>query len=175
MALTFLTALVVAADLTVGFAAAESRHGLHEKREILDTVHSDWRPGTKLSPDAIVPIRIALTQSNLNSGFDRLMSVSHPESADYGQHLTADEVRDIFAPPDESVKAVREWLIAAGLNSDAIAHSGNKGWLAVDMPVADAERLFESQLYEYEHSKSGKYEQASALAFQVVSDLNCSK
>lgn len=83
------------------------------------------------------------------------MAISHPQSQDFGKHLTSDEVHDLFAPSEHAVKAVRDWLIEAGIDARAIAHSDNKGWLAADVPAEHAERLFRAQLHEYEHTETG--------------------
>jgi len=52
-------------------------------------------------------MRIALTQRNLDKGHQWLMDVSHPNSEKYGQHWSADDVAQAFAPrysttPDET-------------------------------------------------------------------------
>ena len=44
-------------------------------------------------PDAILDLRIALTQSDSKGLVDTLMAVSEPSSARYGQYLTKEEVR----------------------------------------------------------------------------------
>ncbi|KAK4897639.1 hypothetical protein LTR27_004785 [Elasticomyces elasticus] len=128
---------------------------VHETRAIADAAHSSWRAASRLPPEVIVPVRIALKQQNLDVGIDRLMSISHPDSSDYGKTLTTDEVTRLFAPSAVSVEAVRDWLVESGVPPANIAHSDSKGWLAVDMTAAHAERLLESELYEFEHLKTG--------------------
>lgn len=44
------------------------------------------------SPSTTIRMRIALTQSNPEGLTDALMDVSTPDSANYGQHLTKEEV-----------------------------------------------------------------------------------
>ena len=79
------------------------------------------------------------------------MDVSHPASANYGRHLSAVEVHELFAPLAETIDAVRSWIAdTANVNKSDILHSSNKGWLAVDIPVKDAERIFQTQYYEHE-------------------------
>jgi tripeptidyl-peptidase-1 len=123
---------------------------VHEKR---DTPHSHSR--IRLDNDAIIPIRIALRQNNLHTGHDYLMDVSHPSSKNYGKHWTAEEVHDHFAPSEEAVQAVKDWLLSSGLHEHDIFHYENKGWLAMDIPASHAEHLLETDYYEYE--KSGSY------------------
>jgi tripeptidyl-peptidase I len=130
---------------------------VHEKRDSDLVASTRWHPTARLAPTAMIPIRIALTQSNLNVGIDRLLAISHPESTEYGRILAADEVNGLFAANDEAIDTVRGWLIASGVEPSAIALSDSKAWLAVDMAVADAEHLLDAEFYEYEHLQSGKH------------------
>ncbi|KAK7966889.1 uncharacterized protein PG986_001166 [Apiospora aurea] len=65
---------------------------------------------TKSSSDAIIPVRIGLAQSNLETGYQRLMEVSHPSSPNYGKHLSHEEVVELFAPKKEASVSVQAWL-----------------------------------------------------------------
>ena len=86
---------------------------------------------------------------------ERLMlGRSHPDSSKYGQYWTQDEIHNLFAPSDESVKAVREWLEMFGIDSSRVVHSDNKGWLAFDATVEEAEKLLLTEYYEHEHRHS---------------------
>ncbi|KAK5693413.1 hypothetical protein LTR97_009982 [Elasticomyces elasticus] len=144
------------AFMTQGQVVSSFSNTVHETRAIADGAHSSWRAAPRLPPEVIVPVRIALKQQNLAVGIDRLMSMSHPDSSDYGKTLTTDEVTRLFAPSAVSVEAVRDWLVESGVPPATIAHSDSKGWLAVDMTAAHSERLLESELYEFEHLKTGK-------------------
>ena len=139
----------VSALVASAFAAPTSNHVLHEKRETrLPHVR------TRVDPDSIIPIRIALRQSNLESGYERMMGVSHPTSESYGKHLSAEEVHDIFAPSDDTVQIVKDWLLDSGLGEADIRHYDNKAWLAVDMPAAHAGKLLRTEYFEHESSTS---------------------
>jgi tripeptidyl-peptidase-1 len=108
----------------------------------------------RVHPDSIVPIRIGLKQSNLEIGYERLMDVSHPSSKNYGNHLSAAEVHELFAPAEETVQAVKDWLILSGVDASSITDYENRGWLAIDMPAQQAERLLSTEYYEHD-SKDG--------------------
>ena len=84
--------------------ALPASHVLHEKRQT-PSLHRRQR----VDSEAIIPIRIGLKQSDLDSGYERLMEVSHPSAELYGQHLSAEEVHSIFAPADKTVETVRNW------------------------------------------------------------------
>jgi hypothetical protein len=62
----------------------------------------------------------------------------------------------MFAPAEEVVQAVRNWLVSSGIEDNEIVHSDNKGWLAFDIPAWQAEDLFQTEYHEHEHSESGK-------------------
>lgn len=47
-------------------------HVIHEKR---NTPSKDWVKGARIEKDAIIPMRIGLTQTNLHNGYDLLMDV----------------------------------------------------------------------------------------------------
>lgn len=95
-----LTLLAVASLSLLSHAAPteNARHVLHEKR---NTTPRRWQRGVRVHPDAILPLKIGLTQSNLDDGYDLLMQVSHPTSSGYGKHWSAEEVHDFFAPAEE--------------------------------------------------------------------------
>jgi len=137
--------------LQLGGATPVKRNGysLHEARS--GSLSRLQRRGSRVHPDAVVPFKIGLTQSNLDSAYELFMNVSHPASPGYGKHLNVDEVNSIFAPQPDTVAIVREWLAeVSGLDESAILQSLNKGWLAVDLPVRDAERIFLTQYHEHE-------------------------
>ncbi|TVY14727.1 Aorsin [Lachnellula arida] len=123
-------------------------HVVHEKRSVsLPHVHKRRR----VDSDAIIPVRIGLRQSNLHTGYDRLMEVSHPSSVNYGKHLSKEEVHSLFAPDDETTHIVKNWLLRSNLiQKHDIIHYENKSWLAVDMPAKHAETLFGTKYYEHE-------------------------
>lgn len=70
--------LALAATLTLCEASPaphssdRGTHVVHEKRS---EASSPWVKGPKVDKDAILPIRIGLTQSNLENGYDHLMDV----------------------------------------------------------------------------------------------------
>jgi tripeptidyl-peptidase-1 len=76
-------------------ASPTGNFAIHEKR---DANPVGWSKVESLDRRALIPMKIALTQRNLDQGAEHLNSVSHPSSAKYGKHWTAQEVADYFAP-----------------------------------------------------------------------------
>ncbi|CAI7645716.1 unnamed protein product [Penicillium manginii] len=150
MLLHQLCAVLAAAALS-GAAPSSVKHLLHEKR---DKSALDWVKGDRVESNAILPVRIGLTQNNLEKGYDYLMDVSNPDSSKYGNYWSADEVHDMFAPSSQTVEEVREWLHSVGIDPSRVVHSDNKGWIAFDAYAHEAERLFVTEFYEHKHTAS---------------------
>ena len=84
----------------------------------------------------------------------------------------------MFAPSEDAVEAVRNWLVASGIDGNLIAHSDNRGWLAMDIPAWQAEELFQTEYHEHVHSGSenvrigcDEYAPASRLK-AILADFN---
>jgi tripeptidyl-peptidase-1 len=58
----------------------------------------------------------------------------------------------MYAPAEETIQAVRTWLISSGIPASQIIHSDNKGWIAMDIPAWRAEELFQTAYHEHVHS-----------------------
>ena len=149
-----LTLLIGLCTLTVTAAPAPNNHYVsHEKRHSLS---SAWSKADRVHKDVKLPMRVGLTQSNLDKGHELLMDVSDPASPRYAQHYTAEEVIDIFAPAAETVEAVSKWLHSAGIEAARITHSVNKQWLGFDATTAEAEELLQTEYHFYEHARTGE-------------------
>ena len=81
---------------------------------------------------------------------------SNPFSSKYGQHYTAEEVHEIFAPSSYTVDRVRAWLEAAGIEPHRVFQSTNKQWLQFDAETAEVEGLLQAEYHHYEHLHTGR-------------------
>ena len=145
--------LLACTGLVVGSLAAPStNYVLHEKR---NRIPPGWRQTEKLEATDVLPIRIALTQSNLDRTNEYLMQVSHPESDTYGQHWSAKSIAETFAPAQEAVDLVTAWLVSEGVQLERILRSQSLGWLVFNATVDEAQNLLKAEYYRYRHS-SGK-------------------
>ncbi|KAG8526033.1 uncharacterized protein KY384_000795 [Bacidia gigantensis] len=148
----FLTAIALTVS-TLAAPAPSSNHVLHEKREA-KLLH--WEKRDRVHPDVLLPVRIGLTQSNLDKGPELLDEVSNPASPKYGQHYSMEDVYDIFAPQTETVEAVRTWLQDSGIHVDRISQSTNKQWIQLDSTTAELESLINADYHHYEHYQTGR-------------------
>lgn len=82
LALLSLTSLF-AISWSIPTATQSYRFQLHEKRS---SAPKAWKRSERVHPDAILPIRIGLTQSNLENIYEHLMDVADPDSPNFGKH-----------------------------------------------------------------------------------------
>ncbi|EMD32917.1 hypothetical protein CERSUDRAFT_98929 [Gelatoporia subvermispora B] len=108
----------------------------------------------RAEPGALLPLRIALKQNNLDNLEEFLLDVSHPASPNYGKYWTPAKVAQSFRPSSEAVDTVRMWLIDSGLEPAKIALSPTGGWIHATVTVSEAESLLGTEYYVY-HSKRG--------------------
>lgn len=143
------TLLTLGALVASVIAAPSSTHVLHEKRNALPF---GWERHDKLPSHEVLPMRIALKQSNLDKAEDFLMEVSHPTSPKYGQHWSAKKVAETFAPSRESFDTVIVWLKSSGISPERISRSQSMGWLTFDATVGEAENLLKTEFFMHKHT-----------------------
>lgn len=61
----------------------------------------------------------------------------------------------LFAPDDETISAVKSWLLDKGIASKRIKLSAGKNWLRFDASVEEAEALLLAEYRMYEDSSTG--------------------
>ncbi|KAJ5319748.1 hypothetical protein N7508_000031 [Penicillium antarcticum] len=145
--------LLLGLAAVVSLAVPTQYYELHERR---DSTPSSWMEAKKLDGKVSLPVRIGLKQSNLEYGHELLMDLSNPLSSRYGQHLSSNEVHDLFAPTQKSVDNVRSWLESAGITKDRVTQSVNKQWIQFDADAEELEKLLHTKYYLYSHSETGR-------------------
>jgi tripeptidyl-peptidase I len=103
-----------------------SRSVVHEKRS---AIPNGWTRLERHASDAIMPMRFGLRQRNLDRIEEFLLDVSHPDSSNYGNYWTAEQIAATFAPSQETVNTVQEWLGSAGIHPDRVMVTSGKVWL----------------------------------------------
>jgi tripeptidyl-peptidase-1 len=136
--------------------AAPSRHSNHVVHERRTLEPIGWVRSHRADADDIIPLRIGMKQQNLHMLEDLLMEVAHPDSPTYGQHWTPEKVVEFFASSESTICSVRTWLGASGIAEDVIRLSPNKGWIELNLTVATAERLLNTEYHVYKHPSGAK-------------------
>jgi tripeptidyl-peptidase-1 len=127
-------------------------HVLHERRRVTPP---GWVKHSGMDPERLLPMKVAMKQSNIENLDDYLMRVSHPDSKGYGKHWTHQEITETFAPSQDTVKAVHDWLILAGVAKEQISKSQSMGWLNFNTTVKEAEKLLKTEYHLYKHEVTG--------------------
>ncbi|EJU00428.1 subtilisin-like protein [Dacryopinax primogenitus] len=127
----------------------------HERRSVLP---HQWEEHSDAHPDMRVPLRIALTQSNLDVAYDELLKVSDPESPDFANHWTAKQIAQFFAPSKETVDTVIAWLEDEGIDRSRVKQTDSLGWLQVaNLSVTEAETLLDTKYRIYKHASGAPH------------------
>jgi len=103
--------------VALAMATRRSRNNglaVYEKRTSDVTL---WKRTSILDQSLIIPLKVALAQSNLEKAEDLLMSVSHPASSNFSQHWTAKDVAQRFAPSTEAISSVAVWIRQSGIGA----------------------------------------------------------
>lgn len=92
-----------------------------------------------------------MKQANIDRLEEFLLDVSHPHSPNYGKHWSPKQIAETFAPSQDSIDAVIDWLDSEGLSRDRIKLSNSKGWVQIDATVEEVEKLLDAEYYLYTH------------------------
>ncbi|KAF8169680.1 Pro-kumamolisin, activation domain-containing protein, partial [Mycena galopus ATCC 62051] len=104
----------------------------------------------RADPDARIPLRFSLAQLNLDKLETFLLEIADPRSYKYGQHCSAVKVKETFQPSAETVETVYAWLTYdGGIHEDRTKLSSNGDILQLNLTIAEAEGLLQSEYYVY--------------------------
>ena len=131
-----------------------SDYVVHEQRAVIPF---GWRRVERLNGSFILPIRIALVQTNLDKAEEYLLSVSDPTSENYGKHWSAEKIANTFKPSNETVDTVLTWLVRAGISLQRIKQSQSLGWLQFNCTVTEAQNLLKTEYYTFKHTSGAPH------------------
>ncbi|KAJ7743035.1 subtilisin-like protein [Mycena maculata] len=139
------TLLLVALVAVVGSVAAVPR-----------SVPAEWSLHRRADPDALIPLKFSLAQSNLEKLETFLLDIADPRSPNYGQHWSPAQVKETFRPSTETVDTVHAWLTHdAGIHAHKIRLSSNGDILQLNVTIAEAESLLRAEYYVYSNDEDG--------------------
>ncbi|KAI0787605.1 subtilisin-like protein [Fomes fomentarius] len=115
-----------------------------------------WSLHRRADPDAFIPLKFALVQSNVHNLDTYLLDVADPSSPNYGQHWSPAKVADTFRPSAESVETVRSWLVNdSAIDPHKIQLSRNGDVIRLNITVAQAEEVLGTEYYVYRSGEEG--------------------
>ncbi|XP_028252198.1 tripeptidyl-peptidase 1 [Parambassis ranga] len=98
-----------------------------------------WTHVGRVDPAEELELTFALKQQNVHLLEETLRLVSDPDSAQYGKHLSLEEVASLVRPSELTQKVVRHWLQSHGITSCLTVHT--QDFLQCAMTADVAERL----------------------------------
>nr|GAT60807.1 family S53 protease [Mycena chlorophos] len=123
---------------------------------------------TGVTPDSqLLTLRIALPSNDFAGLEAALFDVSTPSSANYGEHLSKEQVNAFVAPSTEATSAVQAWLASYDLTATAVSSAGD--WLSLTVPVSTANEMLAAKYENFVHA-SGKTI-ARTLSFSLPADV----
>ncbi|KAK7682815.1 hypothetical protein QCA50_014199 [Cerrena zonata] len=139
---------------------------IHEKRT---NIPRHYARAGDADLDAVMKFRIGLKSRDVTGLEKALYDVSVPGSPNYGQHLTANEVRNYMSASSESISAVTEWLSEHEITDiDTSSTAGN--WLSFSAPVSKANELFDTTFHSFVHKRTNEVT-IRTLEYSISRDL----
>ncbi|KAH9009471.1 subtilisin-like protein [Lactarius pseudohatsudake] len=131
-----------------------------------NTVPPNWETLGPPPPGTTIDLYIAL-QPRLDSALiDALHEVSTPGHQRYGAHLSKEQVAELIAPHQDTLKLVHSWLEHHRVPSSSISTSHGGGWLTItSVPVSQADELLFASYQLYRHTG----ENATEVILRTVS------
>jgi tripeptidyl-peptidase-1 len=130
----------------------------HVRVEEYQGVPYGWRKHSEPHPATPFDLTFAVAQSNIDELEAKLLRVSDPDSDEYGQHLSLDEVNEFVAPRPASLVRIKEWLRSNQIDVDRHLRPGsgaNEDFLVLRTTVQAAEQLLGTKYSRFSHNLAG--------------------
>ncbi|KAE8441856.1 hypothetical protein EG329_004211 [Mollisiaceae sp. DMI_Dod_QoI] len=147
--------------ISLVLSAVPASAAIHEK---LAAVPAGWTHASTPDANTAISLTIGLAQQNIDQLQSKLLAVSTPGNAEYGQHMDADEVNAFFAPDPAGVHAVQNWLGGAGVSQ--ITTDGH--FVSFATTVQKANSLLNTTFATY---TSGQVSKLRTTQYSVPDDL----
>jgi tripeptidyl-peptidase-1 len=131
---------------------------------------SQWDQSHEADADHVLQMSIALAIQNTDLGVDTLLRISDPDSPDYGQHLSAEDVVRMFRPGPNALPGVMEWLGKYGIEENRVNLSYGGDRLSLELSVQEAAMLLATKFYHQSHRETGQ-EQIAAQHYFIPKSL----
>ncbi|KAJ6789960.1 hypothetical protein PWT90_05805 [Aphanocladium album] len=148
------TTLLIASLAAGALALPSDTHTVHQRRNLVQDARFEKR--SAVAAQAKIPFEIALKQGNLQAAERKLYDISNPRSANYGKHLSKEEVVNMFAADDKSIDSVKQWLVSQGINEKDIYVNPTKTWITVDTTAGVVEKALKTRYHVYRSTTSGQ-------------------
>lgn len=144
------TLVLLASVLACSAEDAFGEPGHFARAFLKDAQELGWKSDGYLPAGASLELTIAVRQTNLQKLEQLFHAVSDPDNANYGRHLTFDQVNALTAPRKEDLTVVDQAL--GELNATNVRRTANSDFVVAEVPVAAAERAFGDRFLRLWHA-----------------------
>ncbi|KAF7662662.1 hypothetical protein LDENG_00231180 [Lucifuga dentata] len=140
---------------------------LEQDQDVL--IPDDWARVGRVSPTEELEMTFALKQQNVHLLEETLRLVSDPDSAQYGKHLSLEEVSSLVRPSELTQKVVRQWLQSHGITNCLTVHT--QDFMQCTMTAEVAEMLLPGSKF-YRYTRDGRFVVRSSSPYSVHDDVH---
>lgn len=133
---------------------------------------SEWVIVEKPEPTEEVKVILAIKRTNSDWLERKLRAVSYPDSPEYGNYMTFDEIAKHVHGRPESVEAVLQTMESAGIGRDKIDFTVGRDFAVIKLAVIDAEKIFAADFYRFKNRKNSNWITTRTLSYSVPSRLD---
>ncbi|PKI85504.1 tripeptidyl-peptidase I [Malassezia vespertilionis] len=118
-------------------------------------VPDTWVRQSSAKGDETIQLQFALKWKHPNSIEQELDKTSDPDSPEYLQHLSKDQVLEMLKPADNATETVKNYLQQSGVPKKHIKSSATGDWVLVKVPARHASALLgDAKFSVYRHKES---------------------
>lgn len=133
--------------------------------DTLPAVPKGWREVRAAKSSDPIALKIALKQQHPAELEQALLEISTPGNANYGMHMSREELRSYTAPKPRSVSDVATWLTEYD-----VKHEVDNDWISLWTTVGTANKLLDTNFSWYEYEEGGG-PKLRTLAYSVPDEI----
>lgn len=114
-----------------------------------------------------VSFSIALKQYNTDILEQKLLDISNPDSVNYGQYMSQNEIMNIIRPNNDSSNKVLEWLYRSDIPNSHIIDYGDSIYCSTS--ISNTEKIFQVKMIPYSFMNRTSYKAIND--YTIPSDL----
>ncbi|KAJ5372515.1 Peptidase S8/S53 subtilisin/kexin/sedolisin [Penicillium concentricum] len=146
--------------IRLAFAADSS----YQRVEQLEKVPDGWSRGNRPLASELIKFRLAITQHNAGDFEQKVIELSTPGHASYGQHMKRDEVKKFLSPSPAVSDRIIAWLRSENVPTSSIDLDGH--WISFTVPISQAEQMLKTQFF-YFHQQAKQTNAIQTLGYSV--------
>jgi tripeptidyl-peptidase-1 len=144
----------LSAAFNLPYAAAAPAAASYAQKEGFESIPAGWEQVSAASPSQVLNLHLSMAPADASALEELILNIATPDHLLYGQFLSPEKLKEHAAPSSAASDAVISWLTEHNLASDAIQNDGSS--LTVQLPVAQAEKMLQTQFHNYKSTATGE-------------------